>query len=272
MHHQKTLIDACQNGDWFIAYDSINLPDVNIDDRGYASLKAAISSQSNLITDLLLNDSRTEPNHFDGQLFVDALKNLNIVKQFLSHPEFNLDTATIKDALLTKKYPKDIVALIFDDPRIMIDRQKVLPDRKLRINDVAAMDEDQINNYGITTQVRRLNDRYFYPTSVRQQHLAIDDLRYQLIVELYESNALDVRDQDALKSEPELFNLFKIDRFIISMTLNKGAVLPFDHTNRYHEAMLIILARKNNSAVLKSLLTSVPLRVAKEISFWKNVN
>ncbi|CAK7994969.1 Hypothetical protein POVR1_LOCUS487 [uncultured virus] len=267
MYHQTQLIEACRQGSYQQVYDLINFPDVNIDDRGYNALHAAIQSNSSLITELLLNDSRTDPNHFNGQLFVDSLHNLTIVKQFLLHPEFNLNTVTIVDALLENEYDYKVVSLIFDDPRIVINRQQIHPERKLRINDVAAMDEDEINAHGITTQIRRLDDKFL---SIQwQQYLAIDDLRYQLIVKLFEAGNLDSRDSDALRSQPDLFRLFRIDRFMISTSLDIGAVMVFDNTNRYHEAMLITVALYDDPIVLKALLSSVSLRVGEEIRFWK---
>ena len=267
MRRQYQLIEACRQGNYEDVYELINFPEVNIDDRGYQALKAAIATKQSLITGILLNDSRTDPNHFNGQLFVDSLNDINIVKQFLSHPKFTINTVTIADALYENQYDIDTVSMILDDPRLIIDRQRVLPGRKLRINDVAAMDEETINEYGITTDIRRLDDHYL--SIPRQQHLAIDDLRYQLISKLYEEGKLDDRDADALESHPDLFRLFQINRFMVSMTLDIGAVMVFSETNRYHDAMIIVVALENQPLVLKSLLTSVPLFVAKQILFWK---
>ena len=144
------------------------------------------------------------------------------------------------------------------------------------------MDEEAINRYGITTSVPRRDEKY--PINDHSRILAIDDLRFQLIEKLYKERSLDERDQQAIDSSQhfsrmqpdrhssgiDLLRLFKIDRRDIDFTLDKGAVPVFDDTNRYHHAMLIIVALNDalKVSVLESLLSSVTKRVRKEIIYW----
>ena len=221
-------------------------PTVNPNAKQTKSLINAIKGEHVEIVRLLLLDNKVDTTRINI-LYDDYVKNSKILELLLSNSDFNPYLS--KAILNIKNIPEQSRLLLYNDPRVPIDRYTI-EKLKPRIIDIEKYTDKIIevflSNWGVEDAK--------YP-------------RYEMLKILATNNFLDDLDIQIVNI-PEFIVFCRYDNKMLYNQLNQREVPYMDCFTRFNCIVLLTWLVTKNNVCFFSLISSIPIYIKNQLLQW----